>query len=299
MDPPFRVPATPGTPLFPISPERANKQSLNHAIPNSPSASILSFHGHTRNNSDVQGKVDKFNSLTKEVSERRKANEAALKRAVVGREEAENETRRTKDELKRLRAELSEGKDREKKAGDRMERILEDLHFAKETHKQSISLYEKEIRRARKEAFKYSSAHVKLQEDLKATRVSLRSAHHEIESSRSKTEKREQEAFAARYKLIGVQEELTKVRERLGVVEQERDSLKTSLKEEEVARIAAEGRISLPSPTEDEMREASPQKETGPSTTEIPMTDDDVCELAAIKEELKSARSRAIKAEDM
>jgi hypothetical protein len=89
------------------------------------------------------------------------------------------------------------------------------------------------------------------------------------------------------------------MRERVEVVEQERDSLKTSLKEEEVARIAAEGRISLPSPTEDEMREASPQKETGPLTAEVPITDDDAYELAAIKEELRFARTRAIKAEDM
>ena len=124
MDPPYRVPATPGTPLFPISPERANKQPLNHAVPISPSAPTLPFHGHSRTSSDVQVKVEKFNSLTKEVSERRRANEAALKRAVVGREEAENETRRTKDELKKLKFELSEGKVRERKVGERLDSVL-------------------------------------------------------------------------------------------------------------------------------------------------------------------------------
>ncbi|KAH0541529.1 hypothetical protein FGG08_004004 [Glutinoglossum americanum] len=299
MDPPFRVSATPSTPLFPISPDRANKQPVNHAIPNSPSAPTLSFHSRSRNNSDVQGKVEKFNSLTKEASERRRANEAALKRAVVGREEAENETRRTKDELKNLKIELNEGKDRERKVGERLESVLEELHRVKETHKHSITLYEKEVRRARKEAFKYSSALVKLQEDLKATRISLRNAHNEIEGSRNKTEKREQEAFAARYKLIGVQEELAKTKERVEVVEQERDALKTSLKEEEVARIAAEGRISLPSPTEDEMGESSPQKEIRPLTPVVPVLGDDTYELAAVKEELGSAKTRAIKAEEM
>src|SRR5579862_3309300 len=107
MDSPFRVSATPGTPLFPISPERANKQPPNHAMTNPPPAPTLSFHDHSRTSSDVQGKVEKFNSLTKEASERRRAHEAALKRAIVGREEAENEARRTKDELRKLKAELS------------------------------------------------------------------------------------------------------------------------------------------------------------------------------------------------
>jgi hypothetical protein len=177
--------------------------------------------------------------------------------------------------------------------------LQEELQRAKETHKHSITLYEKEVRRARKEAFKYSSALVKLQEDLKATRTSLRNAHNEVEGCRNTTEKREQEAFAARYKLIGVQEELTKMRERVGVVEQERDALKTSLKEEEVARIAAEGRISLPAPTEDEMREASPRKETRLATSVAPVIGDETYELAAAKEELWFVRARAAKAEEM
>jgi hypothetical protein len=129
MDPPFRVSATPGTPLFPISPERANKQLPNHAMTNTPPAPTLSFHGHSRTNLDVQGKVEKFNSLTKEASERRRAHEAALKRAIVGREEAENEARRTKDELRKLKAELSEGKDRERKVGERVENLMVGLIF--------------------------------------------------------------------------------------------------------------------------------------------------------------------------
>ncbi|KAI9763663.1 MAG: hypothetical protein M1840_000377 [Geoglossum simile] len=270
---------------------------------NSPPAPALSFHGHSRTNPDVQGKVEKFNTLTKDVSERRRAHEAALKRAMVGREEAENETRRTKDELRKLKAELSEGNDRERKMKHftplTILYLQEELQRAKDTHKHSVTLYEKEIRRARKEAFKYSSALVKLQEDLKATRTSLRSAHDEVEGCRNKTDKREQEAFAARYELIGVQEELAKMRERVGVVELESDALKTSLKEEEVARIAAEGRISLPAPTEDEMSQASPRKETRPFTPVSPVIGDETYKLAAAKEELGFARIRATKAEDM
>jgi hypothetical protein len=72
------------------------------------------------------------------------------------------------------------------------------------------------------------------------------------ESEKLKSSKREQEAFAAQYQLVGAQEETAKLQERLAVVEEERDALKKNLQVEEVARIAAEGRIALPLPTDDD-----------------------------------------------
>ena len=93
---------------------------------------------------------------------------------------------------------------------------------------------------------------MKLQEELKATRNSLRITQSGLESEKLKSARREQEAFTAQYQLIGVQEELQKAQERIQVIETERDALKTSLQEEEVARIAAEGRIALPAMEEDD-----------------------------------------------
>ena len=61
-------------------------------------------------------------------------------------------------------------------------------------------------------------------------------------------ESKEKEAFSAQYRLIGVEEELETLRCQMKVVEEERNALRTSLKEEELARIAAEGRIPLPVP---------------------------------------------------
>jgi hypothetical protein len=113
-------------------------------------------------------------------------------------------------------------------------------------------VYEKEIRKGRKEAFKSGSSLVKLQEELKATRNSLRITQSGLESEKLKSARREQEAFTAQYQLISEQEELQKAQERIQVVEAERDALKTSLQEEEVARIAAEGRIALPTMEEDD-----------------------------------------------
>lgn len=79
---------------------------------------------HLKETSDVQNKVAQFNSLSKEAVQRRKDNEAAMRRAVLGREEAENETRRLKEETNRLNKELEEGKARERKVAARIESVM-------------------------------------------------------------------------------------------------------------------------------------------------------------------------------
>ena len=127
MDPVFSFPASPGTPLFPVSPERANRQQLLPQSPSLPSISSVQndhFTVHTRGNSDVQGKVAQFNNLSKEAAQRRKDSEAALKRAVLGREEAESETRRLREENRLLRQDVEEGRARERRVGERVEGVM-------------------------------------------------------------------------------------------------------------------------------------------------------------------------------
>jgi hypothetical protein len=81
----------------------------------------------------------------------------------------------------------------------------------------------------------------------------------DLDQEKERSLKREQEAFAARYQLVGMQEELAQMQEQIKLVEQERDALRTIAKNEEVARIAAEGQIPLPTaPENDEF--ASPKK---------------------------------------
>ena len=137
--------------------------------------------------------------------------------------------------------------------------MQENYGRAKETHAHTQTLWEKEIRRARKENFKQQSVVVKLQEELKSARNASKIALADLEQEKERSLLREQEAFAARYQLVGVQEELQQVQEQIKLVEQERDALRTIAKNEEIARIAAEGRLPLPtSPTDDEF--ASPKK---------------------------------------
>ena len=177
----------------------------------------------------------------------------------------------------------------------------------KETQSHSQTLYEKEVRRARKEAFKSSSALVKLQEELKTTRNRFTLMREDVEAQKRKVEEREKETFAAQYQLVGVQEELASLRQQIKATQEERDALRTNLKEEEVARIAAEGRIPLPSPQEpdefssprkfrSEIRRDSGKENTDPGVLENEEQAED--ELALLKKELALERKLHTKAED-
>ncbi|KAL8656714.1 MAG: hypothetical protein Q9210_000055 [Variospora velana] len=288
-----------GLPLFPVSPERANRQALSHS-PSLPSSLQDPFKvAQSQENSDVKNKVAQFNSLSKEAAQRRKDNEAAMQRAVLGREEAENETRRLKEENRGLRKELEEGRARENRVAERIESVMEELHRTKETQAHAQGVYEKEVRRARKEAFRSSSALVKLQEELKTTRNRYTLMREEVEAQKRKIKSREEEAFAAEYQLVGLQEELETAKRKTKVTEEERDALKTSLQREEVARIAAEGKIALP-PSQADDEFSSPKKRRRESVRENvdpkAMEIEAPSELDNLKWELRMEKSMRIQA---
>jgi len=82
------------------------------------------FNRHSRESS-VHDKVAAFNSLAFQGKQlERKTNDAALKRAMLGREEAESEMRRYREEVKVLRRQLDEGKERERRVGERLESVM-------------------------------------------------------------------------------------------------------------------------------------------------------------------------------
>lgn len=129
MDPVFRFPPSPGTPLFPISPNRQHLPLMHSpSVPanlsdpiNNPFFTTVS----SRGSFGVQDKVAQFNNLTKEnESPRHRERDAALRRAMLGREEAESEIRRMKDEGRTLRRELEDGKQREMKVAARLEAVM-------------------------------------------------------------------------------------------------------------------------------------------------------------------------------
>jgi hypothetical protein len=181
--------------------------------------------------------------------------------------------------------------------------VQEQYHREKEQHAHAITVYEKEIRKTRKEAFKSGSSLVKLQEELKATRNSLRITTSGLESEKTKASRREQEVFTAQYQLVGFQEELQKAQAEIKIIQEERDTLKTNLKEEEVARIAAEGMIALPAIDDDEDLYNSPRK--SPTKTQHDDVEDKenvmpmkAVELRELQEELSMERRLRERAQD-
>ena len=135
-------PASP-SPLMAMSPERFNQQQARNGNdpPESPLfASIIrssenhnrdslrSSQQHQRRDSEVTDKIRRFNNLTSGTTmtkqlERNTA-DAALRRAMLGREEAETEMRRYREEARALRSAVEEGRERERKVGERLETVM-------------------------------------------------------------------------------------------------------------------------------------------------------------------------------
>jgi hypothetical protein len=131
----------------------------------------------------------------------------------------------------------------------------------------------------------------------------LRITQSGFESEKMKCSKREQEAFTAQYQLVGLQEELQKCREENKTLQEERDTLKTNLKEEEVARIAAEGMIALPAVEDDEDLFNSPRKSPRKVVREDSENKENVMpkkavELKSLQDELSHERRLRVKAQD-
>lgn len=99
-----------------MTPDRVNRRD-----------SIFSSLQRESRDSSVHEKINQFNNLSIAMQSKqmeRKTADAALKRAMVGREEAEAEMKRMKEEQKLLRREIDEGKERERKVGERLEAVM-------------------------------------------------------------------------------------------------------------------------------------------------------------------------------
>lgn len=117
-------------PLFPLSPERINTRatannSNNQNYPPAPSMPDSSRSKHAQSNSEVQAMVSRFNSLEiNDHVELHKRDMAALKRAQMGREEAETELRRCREELRQFKKDIDEGSGRERKVMKRLDVVM-------------------------------------------------------------------------------------------------------------------------------------------------------------------------------
>lgn len=240
MDSPTRPILSPTKALNPVSPERMNQQGIP-ASPSLPSDLLSLHHKNTKGVSEVQAKVAFLNSLARGGSPGAQAqsasNNAALQRAILGREEAESA-------LTSVQEELSEAQSRERRISERLESLLEELHGTKERQAHERSIFEKEIRKARKEAFRAGSSLVKLQEELKHAKSESKALKDELSAEREAKDKAKQEAFERAYALAGLTEELEVLKGKLRSMETSNHSDNLEVRAHEI-RKEDFGRLSL------------------------------------------------------
>ena len=118
-------------PLFSLSPERINSQRGTMAMPQTDVGVFgsampeLGSPKHVRDKSAVEGMIARFGSLdVKDHADLRKRDEAALRRAQLGREEAESEGKRLREEARLAKKEAEEAKERERKTVKRVDVLL-------------------------------------------------------------------------------------------------------------------------------------------------------------------------------
>ncbi|KAJ5091173.1 hypothetical protein NUU61_006043 [Penicillium alfredii] len=240
MESPTRPILSPSKALHPVSPERMNQQTIP-ASPSLPSDLLTLHHKNTKGVSEVQAKVAFLNSLSGEGSaasaQSSAANHAAMQRAVLGREEAEST-------LATVQEELSEAQARERRISERLESLLEELHGTKERQAHERSIFEKEIRKARKEAFRAGSILVKTQEELKHSKSEVKALKDEVSAERDAKDKAKQDAFERAYALAGLTEELEVLKGKLRSVEANNHSSTLEVRAHEI-RKEDFGRLSL------------------------------------------------------
>ncbi|KAL2824128.1 hypothetical protein BDW59DRAFT_147875 [Aspergillus cavernicola] len=257
MDSPSSTRSSPSKALNPLSPERMNQQASSNSPSSLSDALRHQRKPHHRGISDVQSKVAFLNNLSRGGSPGAGAGStsaggaAALQRAILGREEAETA-------LSHVSSQLSDAQSRERRISERLESLLEELQTAKERKAHERIVFEKEIRKARKEAFRAGSILVKTQEELKHTRAEAKGLKDEVESEREAKENAKQEAFERAYTIAGLTEELEELKGRLRTAEATNDAItlqrarEQELKRQDIGRMSlAEGDLSLimtPSP---------------------------------------------------
>ncbi|KAF3394857.1 hypothetical protein DPV78_008909 [Talaromyces pinophilus] len=211
---PTKTPLSPSkNPLFPASPERINQQKL--------AASFSMPSDLSQKASDVREKIAFLNNLSRagspaaspqHVSSTMPSSSAALQRAILGREEAESA-------LANANTMLSEAQARERRISERLESLLEELQTTRERQAHERAVFEKEVRKARKEAFRAGSMLVKAQEELKLSKGEIKNLRDEVRAERESKERAKQEAFERAYALAGVSEEVQSLKDQLRATE--------------------------------------------------------------------------------
>jgi hypothetical protein len=240
--------------------------------------------------------TEKMNKIEREHAKKERDHEMALSRRDIRIDELKNELENVNASLasaitkERYEKERDKSKatiekwiqvfkeNEEKWKGDRARAVSTSCHLAfnpstnmcqVEAEKRSI-VYEgkyrhckKEFMEANNEKLRCSAMIPQLQAKMQGLQRTLQRAESDVKFKTDEAAKYKNDVYSLQVEIESVgnrlNEEIQTLKEKLSLVEGERDALKTSLKEEEVLRIAAEGQIPLPSADAEEANEfASP-----------------------------------------
>lgn len=164
---------------------------------------------------------------------------------------------------------------------------------------------------ANKESLRQGTMIPTLQTKIQGLQRNVQRAESDARFKAEEAAKYQNQVYSLQVELEGVSsrlgEEVQTLKDRLKLIEGERDALKTSLKEEEVMRIAAEGNIALPSPGNDEDDEFGSPIRSPRKPRSIQHGDDDkenvsprkgAVELRFLQQELETEKRLRERAQD-
>ncbi|KAK6440739.1 hypothetical protein LTR95_003038 [Oleoguttula sp. CCFEE 5521] len=269
---------------------------------------------HVRTNSDVQGLVKRFETLDVrdkdgEVSALRKRAERAemeLQRAQVGREEAETEGRKLRQEVKELQ-------ERDRRWARRLEKVETQADAAqdRQTAVQTAENFQHAMRKKQSEVLKSGQKVLDLQTEFHKCQKKLEVSKMEQARIVDKAQRFAEEAMDAKNALSIRIAEYAKLEAHCQTAERESEILRIRMDERQLAEAAAEGAIALPgSMDEDDDLLASPRKATSPRKLLMrsPLSDDKentgivtkkMLELKRWQDDVEQERMKRGAAEDM
>jgi hypothetical protein len=145
--------------------------------------------------------------------------------------------------------------------------------------KTKLAQYKKRNMELSKEAMRATSYIPTFQAKIQGLERTARMNESDLKYQTGEADKYKNQVYGLQVELESVEarlgEEVKTLKDRLALTEGERDALKTSLKEEEVMRIAAEGQIALPTATSEEQDEFSSPVRSPRKQRTMPERDDD------------------------
>lgn len=150
-----------------------------------------------------------------------------------------------------------------------------------------------------------------LQADIQAIQRKLNRAESDVRFKTEEAAKYQNQVYSLQIEVeaVGTRlgEQVQSLQDKLRAVEEERDALKTSLKEEEIMRVAAEGSIALPTAAADESEESGPPLRSPRKQRVFQRDEDDkenvsprkgAVELRFLQQELVSERQLRVRAQE-